>query len=171
MEVRTREINRRLAMRHDVTVVTSVYPGSRDRVEDGVRYVHVGANLGYFGSMLAYFAALPLAVWRLSSDLIIEDFALPFASVAVPRWTRRPVIGLVQWLFARQKTIEYRVPFHLVERAGVRSHRRMIAVSSAIARDLSAMNPAARVDVIPEGVEAEAFRPRSRPRRGILFLA
>jgi glycosyltransferase involved in cell wall biosynthesis len=170
MEVRTREINRRIAVRHDVTVVTSVYPGSRDRVEDGVRYVHIGANLGYFGSMLAYFAALPLAVRRHSSDLIIEDFAPPFASVAVPRWTRRPVIGLVQWLFARQKAIEYRVPFHLVERAGVRSHRRMIAVSCAIARDLSAINPAARVDVIPEGVEAEAFRPRARPRRGILFL-
>ena len=44
--LRTHEINRRLAADGmDVTVLTSRFPGCTDRVQDGVRYVHVGAGL------------------------------------------------------------------------------------------------------------------------------
>src|SRR5438105_7396065 len=75
--IRNREINRRLALRHDITAVTVSYRGSRERVEDGVRYVPVGLALGYYGSILTYFAALPLVIWKHPSDLLVEDFAAP----------------------------------------------------------------------------------------------
>jgi glycogen synthase len=168
---RTHEINRRLARRHDIRVVTSSYPGCAERIEDGVHYVQIGLPLGYVGSILTYFMALPAAVWRHPSDLVVEDFAAPFSSALVPLWTRRPVVGMVQWLFAREKSRQYRLPFFLVEEVGVRLHRRMIAVSADLADRLRGMNPRARIDVVPNGVDGEMRGCRSsRTREHLLYL-
>jgi glycosyltransferase involved in cell wall biosynthesis len=130
----------------------------------------VGLALGGFTSLLAYFACVPLALGRWDSDLVVEDFSAPFSSVAVPWLTRRPVVGVVQWLFARQKAAQYHLPFHLVERIGLGSHRRLIAVSDELARELRRRNPRAEVTVVPNGLNEDAFLPRSLPRRDIAFL-
>ena len=131
--MRTHEISRRLAQEFDITIVCARYRGATRRVQDGVRYVHVGLPLGYFGSLLCYFAALPWALLRYDSELVVEDFAAPFSSVAIGYLTRRPVIGVAQWLFAADKARQYHLPFHVVERIGLRSHRRIIAVSEDMA--------------------------------------
>jgi glycogen(starch) synthase len=60
---------------------------------------------------------------------------------------------MVQWLWARQKSRQYKLPFFLIEQWGVRTHRRLIAVSAGIAARLQTLNPAAEVQVIPNGVE------------------
>ncbi len=151
--VRTFEVNRRLAQRHDVTVVTLNYKGARERVEEGIRYVQVGIRYSYFGRIISYLLCLPIALRRYPSDLVVEDFTPPMSTALVPLWTRRPVVGMVQWLWARQKSRQYKLPFFLIEQWGVRTHGRLIAVSSGIAARLRALNPAAEVRVIPNGVE------------------
>ena len=168
--VRSREINRRLALKHDITVVTINYKGARKRVEDGVRYVPAGINAGYFGRIITYFTALPLVLLRYPSDLVVEDFAPPISSVLVPLWTRRPVVGVVQWLFARQKSKQYKLPFFIVERLGVRSHKRLIAVSPEIAEQLRAMNPTATVEVITNGVQVDDADAQIPKTTDIVFL-
>ena len=120
--------------------------------------------------MLSYFLCVPWALLRYSSDLVVEDFAAPFSSVAVPWLTGRPVIGVVQWLFARQKASEYGLPFHLVEQIGLASHRRLVAVSEDLGAELARRNPRAEISVIQNGLPDEAFLYRDRPRRDILFL-
>ena len=143
--LRTHEINRRLvAEGMDVTVLTTRYPGCVDRVQDGVRYVHVGA--GPSGSrlsrLLGYVLGLPAVVRRQvrdrAADLVVEDFFAPFASMAAPLWTRRPTIGVVQWLQAREKSRQYHLPLHLLQTFGVRSHRRLVSVSGDTADQLRA---------------------------------
>jgi glycosyltransferase involved in cell wall biosynthesis len=156
--IRNREINRRLALRHDVTAVTVSYRGSRERVEDGVHYMQAGLALGYYGSILTYFAALPFMIWKHRSDLLVEDFAAPFGSWLVPLWTRRPVIAQVQWLSAVEKSKQYHLPFHLSERWGILLHRVMIAVSEGVAERLRAVNRRADVMVVPNGVDEYAWR-------------
>jgi glycosyltransferase involved in cell wall biosynthesis len=168
--VRTHEINRRLAERFDITVVCARYRGCRSRTEDGVRYVHAGLALGYLPSLLAYFAAIPWVLARYDSDLVVEDFGAPFSSVAVPWLTRRPVVGVVQWLFAREKAGQYKLPFHLVERVGVRSHRELVAVSEDLGTELVGRQPAARVTVVPNGLADEAFVLRDLPRSDVVYL-
>jgi glycosyltransferase involved in cell wall biosynthesis/O-antigen/teichoic acid export membrane protein len=168
--VRTEEIDRRLAGHFRVTVVCARYPGSRPRVENGVRYVHIGVPGGQRINLLSYFAMLPWALLRYPSDLVVEDFAAPFSSVAVPWLTSRPVIGMVQWLFAQEKSAQYRLPFHLVERIGLASHRNLVAVSEDLAIVLRRRNPRARVLVAENGLPDEAFATRERQRRDILFL-
>lgn len=168
--VRTFEIDRRLAHKFKLTVVCARYRGSRSRVEDGVRYVHIGLPWGEKLSLLSYFLSLPWALIRYPSELVVEDFAAPFSSVAVPWLTSRPVIGVVQWLFAQQKAVEYGFPFHLIEKVGLASHRHLVAVSEDLGAELRRRNPKAKVAVIQNGLPDEAFLVRNQPRSNILYL-
>jgi O-antigen/teichoic acid export membrane protein len=89
---RTHELNKRLAERHDLTVLTTRYPGFADGVVDGVRYIHVGVGTGptRLRRILGYAAVLPYTmrrhVERLDADLVVEDFfapASPFEKVCL----------------------------------------------------------------------------------------
>ena len=160
--IRTWEINRRLASRHDITVVTTRYPGARRRTVDGVTYRPLGLSLGYYGSIITYHLSVPLFLIGHRADLVVEDFAAPMSSVLVPLWTRDPTVAVVQWLFAEETSKQYKVPFFLVERLGVKVQRRFISVSRYIAGRLMAINPDAHVDVIYAGVDP----PRTAPRGG-----
>jgi glycosyltransferase involved in cell wall biosynthesis len=168
--VRTREVNRRLADRHDITVVTAKFPGWRDRTEEGVRYLHAGVEAGYVGSVASYFLALPWLARRLDYDLLVEDFGAPISSALAPLWSKAPCVGMVQWLFAREMARKYHLPVHLVERLGVRTHRRMIALSGDLAARLRAANPGAEVEVIPEGVDRQAFDAVAERRHAAVYL-
>ena len=168
--IRTREIDRRLALNFNMIVVCARYRGSRPRIEEGVRYVHIGLPWGRNLSLLSYFALLPWALIRYPGELVVEDFAAPFSSVAVPWLTSRPVVGMVQWLFAQEKASEYRLPFHLVERVGLASHRNLVAVSEDLAEQLRRRNPRAQVQVIENALPDEAFQARTLLRRNILYL-
>lgn len=169
--VRTHEINRRLAPDFDVTVLTTRYADSQDRVEDGVRYVHVGRAWGYFGSILTYFGAVPFALRKHRADLVVEDFAAPFSSCLSPLWTRRKMVAMVQWLNAREKSRQYHLPFWLVEKWGLRLHHRYIAVSSDLADKIRLGSAGADVTVIANGVPAESFGIElHQPRRDVLFV-
>ena len=148
-----REINRRLAKRHEVTVITASYPGARARVEESVRYVPSGIGVGYVGSIVSYFAALPFLVRRYESDLIVEDFGAPISSGLLPIWTNRPLVGHVQWLHAREMARQYHIPFHLVESFGVPRYRHLIANSEDLAGDLLRRNPTASVRVVQPGID------------------
>jgi len=107
---------------------------------------------------------------RLPADLVVEDFFAPFSSMAAPRWTGRPTIGMVQWLHAGDKSRQYKLPLHLLERMGVRSHRRLVAVSNGTAERLRELNPAARVEVIGNGVERAAFAGDQSAGRDVVFI-
>jgi glycosyltransferase involved in cell wall biosynthesis len=168
--VRTREVNRRLAARHEITAVTAKFPGWRDRTEDGVRYLHAGVEAGYVASVASYFLALPWLARRLDYDLLVEDFGAPISSALAPWWSKAPCVAMVQWLFAREMARKYHLPVHLVERLGVRSHRCMIALSEDLAARLRAANPGAQVEVIPEGVDPQAFEAVAERRPAAVYL-
>jgi glycosyltransferase involved in cell wall biosynthesis len=175
---RTHEVNRRLAADGvDVTVLCAAYPGARAHRSDGVLYRPLGRRvlgrrtLGRevhpFLAQLGYFAIVVATLWwqvrRYSPDVVVEDFAAPFSSVAVPRLTRVPVVGVVQWLFAAQKARQYHLPFHRVESYGLASHRHLVAVSHDLAAELRERNPRAEVTAVPNGVE-----PREEPGPEVL---
>ena len=151
--IRTREINRRLAARHDITVVTSRYPGARARHEDGVQYRPLGLNLGHLASMATYHLAIPLHLLFRRPDLVVEDFAAPISSALVPLWTGVPTVAVVQWLAADETSKRYHLPFWWFEEAGMRLHGSFVAVSEAIAARLVQANPAADIRVVYAGVD------------------
>ncbi len=172
--VRTHEINRRLAATgFDITVLTTRYPGWQERVDDGVRYVPIGWGQGgnRLTRLLAYIARLPFEVRRRgAADLVVEDFFAPFSTMAAPLWTKRPTIGVVQWLHARDKARQYKLPLHWLERWGVRKHRRLISVSQGISDRLKELNPALHVDVIGNGVDPGIWETQPRAGKDVLFV-
>ncbi|MCO1660267.1 glycosyltransferase [Pseudonocardia humida] len=170
---RTHEINRRLVARgHEVTVLTTRFPGHRDRVQDGVRYVHIGLGAGR--NRITRTAGYVLAAVRecrtRPADVVVEDFFAPVSSAAAPLWSGRPTVGVVQWLNAHEKARQYRVPFHLVERFGVRRHVRMVAVSHHVGVALQALNPTAAIEVIGNGIPSGAVLTRRAPGPDVLFV-
>jgi glycosyltransferase involved in cell wall biosynthesis/O-antigen/teichoic acid export membrane protein len=170
---RTHEINRRLAARgHEVTVLTTRFPGNRDRVQDGVSYVHIGIGAGRnrLSRTVGYAIVAVRACRSRAADLVVEDFFAPVSTAAAPLWSGRPTVGVVQWLNAREKATQYRLPFHLIERFGVRQHRQMIAVSEHVGETLRALNPAASVDVIGNGLSPDAVLTQGDLGRDVLFV-
>ena len=169
--IRTREINRRLAERHEITAIVSGYPGARARSEDGVRWVPIGLrSANIFLNRLSYFALLGRAIRRHPHDLLVEDFGAPFSAGFAPLFTSKPVVASVQWLFAREKSAEYHLPFHWVEQAGLPLYDDFIAVSDWLAATLRARRPRATVTVIPNGVDDVAFGVDPAPPRHLLFV-
>lgn len=168
--VRTREINRRLAERHEITSIVAGYPGAGERVEDGVRWVPIGSQSGTKIDRLAYFGLLSAAVRRFPHDLLVEDFGAPFSVGFAPLFTRQPVIASVQWLFARQMREKYRLPFDWVESAGLRFYSEFIVVSDWLAQTVRQRRPQAKVETIPNGVEANAFAAEPAAPRHLLFV-
>jgi glycogen(starch) synthase len=172
--VRTREINERLADDFRITVVSAPFPAAAARAEAGVRYDHLGLHRGHkFVRQLSYFARIPSYVRQHQHrfDLIVEDFGAPISTVGVPRFTGKPVVGVVQWLFAHEKAEQYHLPFATVEDRGLASHSRLIAVSDGMADALRHRNPAARVDVVPNGLPDAVLADRTAQlRRDFLFL-
>ncbi|MFJ6535646.1 glycosyltransferase family 4 protein [Paenarthrobacter sp. NPDC091711] len=173
--VRTHEINRRLAAKgFRITVLTTRYPGWQDRMEDGVHYVPIGIGAGKnrLTRLVAYVARLPFEVRkrRSTAELVVEDFFAPFSTMAAPLWTQRPTIGVVQWLHARDKARQYKLPLHWIERLGVRKHRRLIAVSQGIGERLMDLNPDLHVDVIGNGVDPGIWNTQPHLGKDVLFL-
>lgn len=133
--------------------------------------MHLGRGAHRLTRLLAYVARLPFVVRGVEADVVVEDFFAPISSVSVPHWSPAPTVGIVQWLNAREKSRQYRLPLHWVERLGVRSHRRLIGMSQGVADALLASNPRAEVAVIGNGVDPEAFRARRRgPGTDVVFV-
>ena len=184
---RTRQINERLADRFDITEVCARYRGARTRKENGIRYRFIGIPFGRSGTestpkgvqryipVLSYFFCLPFALFRYRSDIVVEDFTAPFASIGAPFMTRRPVVGVAQWLWAQEIASRYRPIFCWVENLGLSSHRELIAPSAGLADELLHRNPRARVHVVGSGVDQSPDKsgpsaPGPSSRSDMLFL-
>jgi glycosyltransferase involved in cell wall biosynthesis len=168
--LRNYEINRRLARDHEVTIVVASYPGCSDRVEDGVQYRHVGTGQSYFPSILSYFACIPWVVAKgraqRSYDLIVEDFAPPFATLGVPAWSGLPTCGNVQWFYAAEKSAEFGLPawpMETMQRWGTRRYTHLVAMSEGLATQLRSINAAAEILVNGLGVAPPDVGKLARP--------
>ncbi len=166
---RTFEINRRLSHRHEITVVTSRYPGSHDEVKEGVRYVRIGYE-SFPWNFLAWFASLPWVIRRYNFDLLVEDYTVPISTACTPLFTGKPVVASVQNLYGRPLSHKYKLPFFAFERMGCRLYRRFIVPTRALRDRVLHYNRKATVRIIPYGIERDFFETDSTEEDFILFL-
>jgi phosphatidylinositol alpha-mannosyltransferase len=166
------EVARRLAVSHEVTVVTGRYPGARDETVDGVRYERVGwfAGSPKLGQAAFHFA-LARQVRNQDFDVWFESFTPPFSTSCLQLFTRRPVVGLVHMLSGEDMQRKYRLPFHRLERAGLQTYRHCIVLTKESGERIRRVNPSVSVEVIPNGIE----RPKDSDaigdkKRHVLFL-
>jgi glycosyltransferase involved in cell wall biosynthesis len=173
--VRTFEICRRLARRHEVTVLTPTFPGSTpERVRDGVRYLRLGRKVGDHGSShhITYLAALPRAVRAHRHDLLVEDFMPPCSVTWAPLFLPRPRarVASVQWFYARDYTDRLKLPFHWGEHIGLRLHRHFVVLSAQMQQLITQRRPGAVCRLLPNGVDASLFDIEPHVGNELLFL-
>jgi len=160
--VRTWEIYRRLAARHEITVLTPTFPGStRTRVRDGISYERLGRKLGNHGSShhITFLANLPRAVRRFDYDILVEDLMPPCSATWTPWFARRdrPLIASVQWFFAREYTRRLHLPFHWAELYGIRMYRRFVVLTRSMQQTIEGRHAGADCRLVPNGVADALF--------------
>jgi len=171
--VRTFEIYRRLAERHEVTVLTPTFPGcTREKIRDGIRYIRIGKKIGNHGSShhITYFLSLPGEILRRKFDILVEDFMPPASATMNPLFTNRPVVASVQWFFAEALSRQYRLPFFFGERLGIRLYRRFVVLTETMKNLILKRHPRAQCYVIPNGVPEELFDIRPEFGDYMLYL-
>lgn len=170
---RTYQIYSRMSSRHEITVLTPTFAGSTpETVRKGVRYVRLGRKVGDHGSShhITFFFALPRAVRRYEYDLLVEDLMPPAAVTLSPLFSRKPHIASVQWFFAEGLSKQYRLPFFLGERYGIRLYRHFIVMTRDMQRLITHRHPRSNCVEIPEGVSPELFHTDTYTGEFVLFL-
>lgn len=168
----TVEVGKRLAQTgYEITVLCSRYPDYEDRVENGMKYVHIGIGSKNIRlNNLVYILTVPFMLRRYSADLILECFTAPISTLCSQLFTKTPVVGLTTSFEAERFSKLYKFPFARVQNWGLRSYRHIVAYTKSLEAKIHAQNPDVDVSIIPEGVSDEYFTiPRKNPKH-ILFL-
>ncbi len=167
-----KEIAGRLRDEYEVTVVTGNYRGASDLTVSGIKFRRIGWSFtGPRLSQLLFHLFLVREVRKADFDIWIECFTPPFSTSFLPAFTHRPVVGWAHMLSAEDMERKYKLPFRLIEDAGLKLYRHVIVVTEAFREKILSANRHARVYVVPNGIGRidDEIRPRkSRPY--ILFI-
>jgi glycogen synthase len=160
--VRAYEIYRRLAQRHDITIVSGKYPGATDYKEGNLSYRFVGTERNnYVLSTFSYACAASgfIREHGKGADIIIEDFA-PYNPLFSPLFLKTP--RAIQLHHREGSNLVRRyfllgLPFVFVELFYPGLFRNVICVSEASKKKFGVYGAA----VIPNGIDevAEAASP------------
>lgn len=169
----TLEVGKRLVKKgHQVLVICSKYPGYKDRTENGIEYKHIGIGTGNIKFNNAIYI---LSVWSTvrkitTTNVIIECFTAPISTMFSPLFTKIPVIALPSMFNAAEFTRKYHLPFHLIERLGMKFYKYIMPYSEVDAAKAVLLNPNIKYKIVPQGVGKEFFRIKHKKPEHILFL-
>lgn len=167
----TREVGKRLAKKHAVTVYSTKYPGYTDYTEDGITYKHVGIVNKSPQITNAYFLLqIPFLARRIQADVIIENFNAPVSVSFSPLFTKIPVIGLPTMFNAIEFYRKYHIPFHWVEAFGARFYKYFLPYSDVDSTKIKNYNPNVIYKIVSQGVGEEFFKIKHKKPEYILFL-
>src|SRR3989344_7293123 len=129
------EIAKRLAKKHLITVICGAYKNSKDQVIDGVNYKHIGFKFtGPKLSQLIFSLLLPFYAMRSNFDIWLENFQAPHSTGFIPLFTKKPVIGITTTLHAEDFFKKYKIPFHFIERMGIKTYQHLIVLNQSLER-------------------------------------
>ena len=157
---RTFEICRRLAGRHEITVVCGSYPGAAPEEErDGLRVLHLGSPRSYAVSRLTYSARASRFLARFEADLWVYSF-----SAFAPLWASAPRrrAGVLEFFHlmqghATRKRPVLGLPAASIERATLRAYDQVIAISPSVAEGLAAIRGDRGLHLVYTGVDDSCF--------------
>ena len=171
--VRAMELYRRLSSRHEITIVSGLFPGAELETErDGIRFVRVGSARSYALSRVGYCRAAVAQLQRLEWDLWVNEFSA-FAPLRVPAALRRqglllfyhfmglhalakhPLVGGVAWL---------------CERRVLRAYGRILTIAPSVQARVERYAPDAAVELVYSGVDRRFFALESEEAPYLLYF-
>jgi len=171
--VRAQRVNRRLAQRHDITVVTGNYPGAEDSTVEGVKYRRIGSCKSYDLSRITYVLGAREVIKSMTYDILVEDFTANSPCFS-PLFSQKPVAALVLNYYGvnslRKRKILGIAPFFL-EKYGLRLFKHIIVETEAMGRLIKSLIPHdVDVEVIPNGIDNRLFSIQPMEKDYILFV-
>jgi glycosyltransferase involved in cell wall biosynthesis len=153
-------------------VATGSFPGARDEVVDGVRYLRLGARGPYAWSRASYAAAANRLLRAAEYDAAVFDFS-SYTPLFMPRG--RPcgiTVHHVTGPTARERWGPVLAPaLSALERAMIRRARRITATSAATyALVRAVVGPELPIDLVYAGVPGELFELPRRPEGYLLYF-
>ena len=164
------EIAKRLSKIFRVTVLTGKYPKSKNEKKDGVYYERIGFSFaGPKIGQIIYQLLLPYFAMRNNYDLWLESFTPPFSTAFLPLFTDKPVIGLAHIFSEGHMNKKYKLPFHLIERVGIKFYKNFIVLSKVDLEHILRINKDANVRIIANGVDVDR-NIENKKRNFVLYL-
>ncbi len=168
----TWEVGTRLAkMGNRVVVISSRFPGSKDRLDNGITYKHIGLGSRNIRlNNIIYPIIAPFFAIHLSADIIVECFTAPASTLLTPLFTKIPVVGLPTSFDAKRFSKLYHIPFWIMEKYGSKLYSYFIAFTPYLAEKMHQYNSQILTKVIGQGVGEEYFHMTIQKPTHILFL-
>ena len=167
----TREVCKKLAQSHQVTVYCSKYPGYQDYRTDGILYKHFGiVSKNPQLTNLVFLLSIPFIVSKIKADIIVENFTAPVSVSFAPLFTKIPVVGLPTMFNAKEFSKKYHLPFHWVEKLGLKFYKYLMPYSDVDSAKAIKINPNIMYRIISQGVSEEFSMIKHKKPRYILFL-
>lgn len=171
--LRTWQICRRLAERHEVTLVTGRYPGS-DEVEerDGVRIERLGAPNSYAVSRLTFGLAATAHLMRADYDLWVygfSAFAPVFATAARRREALLECFHIMGPHAAEKHPLVGRATPY-IESSTLRAYRHVLSISPSVRDTIADIRGSEGLHVVYTGVDDSCFVPPGEESDYILYF-
>ncbi len=167
----TREVSKRLAKKHKITVYCSKYPGAKDYKEDNISYKHIGlTSSSPILTNLSFLFSIPLVARNVKADIIVENFNAPTSVSFAPLFTKVPVVGLPTMFNAKEFSKKYHLPFDWVEKIGFRFYKYLLPYSETDSSKAKKLNPSIVYKIVPQGVDESFLKIKHKKGKYILFL-
>jgi glycosyltransferase involved in cell wall biosynthesis len=170
--LRVFQVNRELAGKNDITVLTGNYPGARSETINNVRFIRIGLSASYVLSRLSFSLCVPFVINRHAGDIVVNEcsyFSPCFADI----YTRRPVVNVIHHLMGRHSFELYPLigfyPY-LAEKVFLKTIRNVITSAWQIRQDIQRRRELERSVNIANGVAADWYTLAPQEGRFILFL-
>ncbi len=156
---------------HKISVISSKYPGCRDRFEGGIEYKHIGFTTNNIKlNNLIYILSIPFIIPKVKADIIIECFTAPISTLFSPLFTKVPVIAKSTSFEAERFTKLYHLPFNQVEKFGCRFYKYFMPLSPNLEKKMKSFNRNITSFCITEGVDKEYFSNERKSPNHLLYL-
>ena len=170
--LRAREINRLLAQRHTIYMLTGNFPGARPGSSDTMRVTRIGFSRNYFLSRLTFTFCIPFYLRKFDVDIVVNEFSV-FPPVFCHWFTRKPVVHTFYHRIGRQvfkKFLLLGIFAFLFERVFLATARNIITISPSVTNEIARRNDTRRIECIYTGVDKSLYDVEPLPGEYIAFL-
>lgn len=173
--LRAREIYRRLAQEHEITLVTGSFPGTpAEEFKEGIRLLRVGNSESYARSRLEYCRGALSHLKNQEWDVWVHEFSA-FAPLWIPARLRRRGILFFYHFVGHHALKKHALVGGIAWAAEVltlRGYRRIVTISPSVAErvERKLAGRQVRVDCIYTGVDRRYFDLEPREESYVLYF-
>ncbi|MFC1554814.1 glycosyltransferase family 4 protein [candidate division KSB1 bacterium] len=170
--IRAYEINRLLAEKHSITVITGKFPGSENEVKEGVTYKRIGIGHNYLFSRLFFTLLAPFYILKSNFDILINDFSI-FSPVFGYWLTKKPAVNTFYHLIGGQSLKKFRffgiIPM-MFEKLFLMTADNIITISPTVTNDITKKHKYRFIECIYTGFDESLLAVEPKKGKYISFI-